>query len=219
MLDTIMKEISQLLREYGNGVGLGAAGSVSPYQEYTKKGMKYKTPAPTEFSWVAYKGEDQIDSGYMDSVDLNSAKISARKSGIALGADKIKVLGREGKVLSTINLAREYMDGIIDNKLGESIKFIGSQVMGRPLQKTDSLVGLYSVVGLTDDGTLDAVLSKSDTVIGQEHYKFRLGNYKRIGRTGKMPKKWNGQTMDYNLFMDLIRKQYSPKRIGSITLK
>jgi len=219
MLDTIMKDFSQILKEYGNGVGLGAAGSVSPYQEYTKKGLKYKTPAPTEFSWIAYKEGEEIDNGYMDSVDLNSAKINARKSGIAMGADSIKVLGRDGKVLSTINLAREYMDGIINNKLGESVNFIGSSIMGRPLQKTDSLVGLYCVVGLTDDGTLDAVLSKSDTVIGQENYKFQLGKYKRIGRTGKFPKKWKGQTMDYNLFIDLIRKQYSPKRIGTITLK
>ena len=66
---------------------------------------------------------------------------------------------------------------------------------------------------------MDVVVSNSDTVIGQEHYKFRLANYDRIGRTPKLPKKFRGKTLDYNSFIDLMKAQFQPKRIGTITLK
>lgn len=215
-----LKQILSILELNGVGAdGVGAAGSVSPYQEYTKKGMKYKTPAPTEFSWVAHKDGKEIDNGYMDATDLNSAKIVARKSGLAIKADSISVLGRDGKVLSTISLKKEYVDGIIDRKIDEAIGFVGSGVVGRPLQKTDQVFGLYALAGLSDDGTLDVVVSSSDTVIGQEHYKFRVAGYKRIGRTKKLPKNFNGKKLDYNSFVDYMKAQFQPKRIGSITLK
>ena len=217
MLDTNMRNLKQILSLLEtNGVGLGAAGSVSPYQELTKKGMKYKSPAPTEFSWVAVKDGKDVDKGYMDAVDLNDAKRKAAQSGSVIGADEIKVLGRDGKVLSTIKLNKEYMDGIIDRKVNESV-FTGT--VGRPLQKTDNIVGMYALAGLSDDGTLDVVLSKSDTVIGQEHYKFRMANYKRIGRTPKLPKKFRGSNLDYNSFVDLMKTQFQPKRMGTITVK
>lgn len=220
MLDTRMRNLKQILSLLElNGVGAagaGAAGSVSPYQEVTKKGMRYKQPAPTEFSWVAYKGGKEIDKGYMDATDLTSAKAMAQRSGIAIGADSIKVIGRDAKVLSTLDLTKEYIDGIIDRKMNESAF---TPVVGRPLQKTDSLVGMYALAGLTKEGTLDVVVSNSDIVIGQEHYKFRLANYDRIGRTPKLPKKFRGKTLDYNSFIDLMKAQFQPKRIGTITLK
>lgn len=87
------------LLEYG--------GSIVPYREITKKGLRYKSAMPTEFSWVAVKGGKDIDKGYMDAVDLPGAKDSATKAGKVKGADSVKVLGRDGKVLATINLNRE----------------------------------------------------------------------------------------------------------------
>ena len=212
-----LKQILTLLELNGVGMdGAGAAGSVSPYREVTKKGLRYKQPAPTEFSWVAYKDGKEIDKGYMDATDLASAKAVARRSGAAIGADSIKVLGRDAKVLSTLDLTKEYMDGIIDRKMNESAF---TPIVGRPLQKTDSLIGMYALAGLTKDGTLDVVVSKSDTVIGQEHYKFRMANYDRIGRTPKLPKKFRGKTLDYNSFVDLMKSQFQPKRIGTMVIK
>jgi len=216
MLDTVMKtltELRNLIELLGVGVaGAGAAGSVSAYQELVKKGLKFKSAAPMEYSWVAVKDGKEVDKGYMKALDLRDAKKSAIKSGTVIGADQMKVLGMDGKVLSTIDLRKERME-----QIGESS--LGSIVVGRPLQPTDNIVGCYALIGLTKDGTVDVILSKSKDIIGTEHYKFRAGNYQRIGRTEKLPKKFNGTDLNYNSLKDFITRQFQPKRFGTITLK
>lgn len=71
--------------------------------EYVKRGAgSYQDRGP-EFVWVAYSGSKIVKTGKMGSASLEDAKTDVKRILDTLdGVDKIEILGRDNKVLTTV---------------------------------------------------------------------------------------------------------------------
>lgn len=78
--------------------------SITTDREWTKKGYGSFGGQGTEFVWAAFKGGKLYKTGKIGGVTLADAGENARKiAGYMDGVDSVKIMGRQGKVLKTIN--------------------------------------------------------------------------------------------------------------------
>jgi hypothetical protein len=87
----------------------------------------------------------------------------------------------------------------------------GSGAKRRIMSPNESVVGYYSIYAQYDSGEIELLLSKSDTVIGLEHYRMRMSNAKKIGRSGKLPKNFGGKPMTLDTLYQMIMAKVPDK--------
>jgi hypothetical protein len=97
---------------------------------------------------------------------------------------------------------------------------MGSGAKSRVMSPHESPVGYYSLFCVYDSGEMELILSKSDTVIGMEHNRMRMSGAKKIARSGKLPKKFQGKPVTLDLLYKMLSAKVSdPSKIFGLQPK
>jgi hypothetical protein len=202
------------------------------------KGLR-DADSPFSIQFVDYKGNvlyqypKQVNSiqalpAHMDGIfkEMRDGGWLLRHGGASLNLwhwHRVNILDKDGKVVNSIaafdvpkkrSRSSTFHGESVEVEVSESkgVAFnVGSGAKRRIMSPNESVVGYYSIYAQYDSGEIELLLSKSDTVIGLEHYRMRMSNAKKIGRSGKLPKNFGGKPVTLDTLYQMIMAKVPDK--------